>query len=308
MVRVNGSRAVLMTILKAGAASTLDVIDGVKSLLTRVKESLPVEPQSRCRRRSIGVRQGRGVRRHSRGRARRGPRRRDDPACFSAAGVRPSSSSPKFRSPSCSRSRAVAARRDHQRHDARRPGARRRHPGRRRHRDHREHQLSPRAGQGDRARDHGRRAADRDPGFRHPALPVHRVRADVPAWRRRRLSVPAAGGSGGVRADRLVHPVAYARADDGELPDEQPSSHRSRPTSATTRLPIRSRNPLLRFQQGFEQHFERFRGRYRALLVRALESAEDFHCGFLACVVRLVRRWCRSWARTSFLPSIPARS
>src|SRR6185312_3857387 len=41
MVRVNGSRAVLMTILKAGAASTLDVIDGVKSLLTRVQESLP---------------------------------------------------------------------------------------------------------------------------------------------------------------------------------------------------------------------------------------------------------------------------
>src|SRR5581483_8087757 len=41
LVRVNGSRAVLMTILKAGTASTLDVIDGVKSLLTRVEESLP---------------------------------------------------------------------------------------------------------------------------------------------------------------------------------------------------------------------------------------------------------------------------
>jgi CzcA family heavy metal efflux pump len=41
LVRVNGSRAVLMTILKAGAASTLDVIDGVKSVLTRVKETLP---------------------------------------------------------------------------------------------------------------------------------------------------------------------------------------------------------------------------------------------------------------------------
>ena len=41
LVRVNGSRAVLMTILKAGAASTLDVINGVKSLLPRVRESLP---------------------------------------------------------------------------------------------------------------------------------------------------------------------------------------------------------------------------------------------------------------------------
>jgi len=41
LVRVNDSRAVLMTILKAGAASTLDVIDGIKSLLPRVQESLP---------------------------------------------------------------------------------------------------------------------------------------------------------------------------------------------------------------------------------------------------------------------------
>ena len=41
MVRVNGARAVLMTILKAGSASTLSVIDGIKSLLPRVEESLP---------------------------------------------------------------------------------------------------------------------------------------------------------------------------------------------------------------------------------------------------------------------------
>jgi multidrug efflux pump subunit AcrB len=41
LVRVNGARAVLMTILKAGSASTLSVIDGVKSLLPRVEESLP---------------------------------------------------------------------------------------------------------------------------------------------------------------------------------------------------------------------------------------------------------------------------
>ena len=41
LVRVNGSRAVLMTILKAGAASTLEVIDGIKALLPRVEESMP---------------------------------------------------------------------------------------------------------------------------------------------------------------------------------------------------------------------------------------------------------------------------
>jgi multidrug efflux pump subunit AcrB len=41
LVRVNGSRAVLMTILKAGATSTLSIIDGIKSLLPRVEEGLP---------------------------------------------------------------------------------------------------------------------------------------------------------------------------------------------------------------------------------------------------------------------------
>ncbi len=41
MVRVNGSNAVLMTILKAGSASTLDVIDGVKALLPKLRQTLP---------------------------------------------------------------------------------------------------------------------------------------------------------------------------------------------------------------------------------------------------------------------------
>jgi multidrug efflux pump subunit AcrB len=41
MVRVDGDKAVLMTILKAGAVSTLDVINGVKALLPRIKEVLP---------------------------------------------------------------------------------------------------------------------------------------------------------------------------------------------------------------------------------------------------------------------------
>jgi multidrug efflux pump subunit AcrB len=40
-VRVDGGHAVLMTILKAGSASTLDIIDGVKRLLPKIKESLP---------------------------------------------------------------------------------------------------------------------------------------------------------------------------------------------------------------------------------------------------------------------------
>src|SRR5487761_2634214 len=41
VVRVNGVRAVLMTILKSGAASTLDIVSNVKSLLPRISETLP---------------------------------------------------------------------------------------------------------------------------------------------------------------------------------------------------------------------------------------------------------------------------
>ena len=41
MVRVDGSNAVLMTILKTGSASTLDVIAGVKALLPKLRKTLP---------------------------------------------------------------------------------------------------------------------------------------------------------------------------------------------------------------------------------------------------------------------------
>ncbi len=41
MVRVNGAHAVLMTIQKAGSVSTLDVINGVKALLPKIRASLP---------------------------------------------------------------------------------------------------------------------------------------------------------------------------------------------------------------------------------------------------------------------------
>ena len=41
IVRVDGKKAVLMTILKAGSASTLDVINGVKDVLPRIEAGLP---------------------------------------------------------------------------------------------------------------------------------------------------------------------------------------------------------------------------------------------------------------------------
>ena len=43
IVRVDGQRASLLTIQKAGNASTLDVISGIKSMLPRIKASLPPE-------------------------------------------------------------------------------------------------------------------------------------------------------------------------------------------------------------------------------------------------------------------------
>jgi CzcA family heavy metal efflux pump len=41
IVRVDGERAVLMTILKSGAASTLDIVSKVKALLPKISESIP---------------------------------------------------------------------------------------------------------------------------------------------------------------------------------------------------------------------------------------------------------------------------
>ena len=41
MVRVDGANAALMTILKNGSVSTLDVINGVKALLPKIRQSLP---------------------------------------------------------------------------------------------------------------------------------------------------------------------------------------------------------------------------------------------------------------------------
>ena len=41
IVQMNGGKAVLMTVLKAGSASTLDIIAGIKRLLPGIRDSLP---------------------------------------------------------------------------------------------------------------------------------------------------------------------------------------------------------------------------------------------------------------------------
>ena len=45
IVRVNGSRAILMSILKTGSSSTLDIIKGVQNVLVNIKGQLPPELQ-----------------------------------------------------------------------------------------------------------------------------------------------------------------------------------------------------------------------------------------------------------------------
>ena len=47
----------------------------------------------------------------------------------------------------------------------------------------------------------------------------------------------------------------------------------------------RSRNPLVRFQRGFEDRFERVRAGYGRMLGRALDARKVFAIGFLACVL-----------------------
>ena len=199
MVRVDGSNAVLMTILKTGSASTLDVIAGIKELLPELRETLPkslrlvaVGDQSAFVKASVSSVVFEGVI----AAALTGLMILDlsrqlalDPHHYDLDSA---GDSDLGRAPGRDR-------RDDQCDDARRPGARGRHPRRRRDRDDREHQLPPRAGRGHRDRDHGRRAADRRSRHRLAALHLHRLCADVLARRGRGLPV-SADGDGGVFA------------------------------------------------------------------------------------------------------------
>ena len=193
MVRVDGSNAVLMTILKTGSASTLDVIAGVKALLPKLRETLPsslhldaVGDQSTFVKAAVSSVIFEGV------------------VAAALTGLMILIFLGSWRStliitisiPLAILTSVIAARRnrrDDQRHDARRPRPCGRHSRRRRDGHDREHQLPPRTGQGHRERDHGRRAADRHSGDRLAFVHLHRLRADVhPRWSGR-LSVPSDG-------------------------------------------------------------------------------------------------------------------
>ena len=204
----------------------------------------------RCRRncrssrsRPVDLREGRGHRRDPRGGHRRRPDRADDPAL-----PRQLAQHPHHRGlhpavdPDLGHG-AELPRPDDQHHDAGRPGAGGRHPGRRRHRHDREHGALPGGRPRPARRDPERRLADRGAGAGLDAVHLHRLRADVPARRRRALSVRAAGRGGGVRHARLLRAVAHAGADDGDVS----AAGEAASTAA------QSRNPLVRFQRGFER-------------------------------------------------------
>jgi multidrug efflux pump subunit AcrB len=69
-----------------------------------------------------------------------------------------------------------------------------------------------------------------------------------------------------------------------------------------SRPPPRTRNPLRRFQQGFEAAFTGFRDRYRALLSLALGRPKTFIGGFLACVVVSFGLW--PFLGENFFPAV----
>ena len=157
IVRVDGSRAALLTIQKVGNASTLDIINNVKDAAAEDRGEPAAGAGDQAARRSVGVRAGVDLRRAARGADRRLPDGADDPGLprqlaqhGDHRGLDPALD-PELDH------RAERARRDDQHHDARRAGARRRHAGRRRDGGDREHQLASGAGQGSGAGDSRRR-------------------------------------------------------------------------------------------------------------------------------------------------------
>ena len=81
------------------------------------------------------------------------------------------------------------------------------------------------------------------PAFVSTAVHLRRLRADVRAAGRGGLSVRAHGDGGGVRHDRLLHPVAHPGADPGALSAEAPHAEERCRARATTHM-------LARLQRG----------------------------------------------------------
>ncbi len=225
VVQSDGRKGVLMSVLKIGSASTLDIIAGVKARLPAIQATLPEGVNLKYVADQSGfvqvLRRRRRPRRTDRGRA----DRLHDPGLSRQLAL--DLHHHDFDTPGGAElpDRTFGAWPDDQCDDARRFGARGRYSGRRRDGHHRKHQ-SPHGGAGRRHPDghHPRRAGNHGPGDDRAVLHLHRFRPAAFAWRGRRLSVPAVGDGGGLRDDRLLHFDLYAGADDGAFSAAQPAS------------------------------------------------------------------------------------
>ncbi len=109
-------------------------------------------------------------------------------------------------------------------------------------------------------------AADRDAGLRLAAVHLHRVRADVLPDRRAALPVRAAGRSGHVGDGLVVHSVAHAGADDGEI--------HAAPACLARRRARRGRAAAA-LAQSFGAPAARVRAALRAIPLRLSRAADD---------------------------------
>ena len=143
IVRENGARAALLTVLKTGTASTLDIVNNVKKALPRILAGLPPELHvTTLLDQSLFVRAAvEGVVREAL--IAGGPDRVDDPAVPGKLAQHADHLYLDSALDSDVAHHPEPVRRNDQRDDAGRPGAGGRHPGGRRHGRNREHPPQP---------------------------------------------------------------------------------------------------------------------------------------------------------------------
>ena len=207
VVRQDGRRGVLVSVIKSGSASTLNVVAGIQRVLPRIAAIVPPELKIRALAdQSIFVRSAIG-----------GVVREaviatvldwlDDPAFSGQLAKRSdhrhlhSVVHPEFNHHSWDDPP------DDQHHDPRRVGAGRRYSGGRRHGGDREHPSQSRHGQRSKAGDSGWFGTGRHTRPGRDTVHLHRISTHVHAQRRRALSFRAAGGSRGLRDARLAAAV-----------------------------------------------------------------------------------------------------
>ena len=140
------------------------------------------------------------------------------------------------------------------------------------------------------------RGADRAAGARVHAVHLHRVPADVLPDRRGAISVRSAGRSGGVRDAGLVRALANAGSDPGDVSAASVGAHHSRPPAAW--------NIAARFQRAFERSFNVLRDGYHRTLEACIRRRIVFSLAFLgSCAAAFLLL---PWLGQDFFPSVDA--